>query len=104
MRSLVFPALLVSSLPIAACGPRVDCEALCARTLACEVTFQPPDDPSERKVQSGERSELESCTLGCEAHPAVTVDNARCIDELEVGDASVCQDQVLACLELSPAK
>lgn len=81
------------------CGPSVDCELLCQRTLACEVTFEAPDDPDEERVASGERTELESCTLGCEASPLVDVDSASCIDEVDTRDANVCQEEVLTCLE-----
>ena len=85
---------------LSGCGPTVDCESLCRRTLACEVTFTAPDDPQDRQVQSGERTELESCTSGCQASPLVTVDSARCIDELDTRDPEVCQEQVLDCLEV----
>jgi hypothetical protein len=80
------------------CGPTVDCEALCRRTLACEVEFTAPDDPTGAQVASGERSELESCTLGCEASSLVTVESASCIDGLDTRDAASCQGEVLACL------
>ncbi len=81
-----------------ACGPTVDCEALCNRTLACEVTFVAPDDPDDEKIASGERTELRSCAFGCEASPLVDVDSARCIDQVEVGDPNECQAPVLDCL------
>ena len=87
-----------------ACGGSVDCEALCTRTLACEVAFAPSDDPDELKVEAGERSELDSCTLGCEESPTVTVESAGCVDEVEIGtDPSTCQDPVLTCLGLEEA-
>lgn len=102
-RSLV---ALPSSLVLAAfaliagagCGPTIDCTNLCQRTLACEVSFQPTDDPTEAKVESGERTQLESCALGCQESPLVTVESATCVDGLDVRDASVCQEQVLQCL------
>ena len=81
-----------------ACGPSVDCELLCQRTLACEVTFGAPDDPDEALVASGDRTELESCPFGCQASPLVSVDTASCVDEVDTRDASVCQEQVLTCL------
>ena len=94
---------LASSSLLASCGPSVDCEALCRRTLACEVTFDAPDDPSGSLIQSGERTDLEACTLGCEDHPLVTVERAGCVDQLDTSDANVCQRQVLACLEIDGA-
>jgi hypothetical protein len=94
----VVVALAVS----AGCEPAIDCNALCARTLACEVTFGPSDDPDGSRVQSGERTDAESCALGCEESPRVTVDNARCIDSLAItGDAAACQPQVMECLGLA---
>lgn len=89
---------LLTAIAAAGCGPTVDCTNLCQRTLACEVSFQPADDPTEEKVSSGERTELESCALGCEESPLVTVESATCVDGLDVRDASVCQEQVLQCL------
>jgi hypothetical protein len=84
--------------------PSVDCEALCQRTLACEVTFAPSDDPDELKVDTGERTALQSCALGCEESPTVTVESASCIDELEItGDPAQCQPGVVDCLGLSEA-
>jgi hypothetical protein len=84
------------------CAPSIDCDALCARTLACEVTFGPSDDPNGDKIDSGERSDEESCRLGCEESPRVTVDNARCIDALEItSDPAQCQPQVMECLGLA---
>lgn len=83
-------------------GSAVDCSALCARTLACEVTFAPSDDPEGEKIKSGERSDAESCALGCEESPTVTVEHASCVDGLDIvgGDPGSCQDAVLTCLEL----
>lgn len=97
-------ALLVPVALGAAGCPSVDCEALCQRTLACEVTFAPSDDPDEQKVDNGDRTALESCALGCQESPTVTIDSASCIDELEVtGDPAQCQPGVVGCLGLSDA-
>jgi hypothetical protein len=94
----VLCAIAAAQLLLSACGETIDCELLCQRTLACEVTFEAPDDPDGLRVP-GERSELESCTLGCQASPLVDVASASCIDELDTRDANVCQEQVLSCLE-----
>lgn len=83
-----------------ACEPPVDCTALCERLLYCQVTFQASDDPNALKVEAGERTELESCRLGCEAHPRATPKGAQCVGALELGDPGVCQTQSLACLNL----
>ncbi len=101
----------ISCLLVAAAGflcacpsTSVDCDALCARTLACEVTFGPADDPDGAKVVSGERSDAESCALGCAESPTVNVDNAACVDQLEISsDPALCQDAVLRCLDLEEA-
>lgn len=90
--------VVVTGIAASGCGPSVDCTALCQRTIACEVSFQPEDDPTEEKVASGERTELESCAIGCEESPLVTVESATCIDALDVRDANVCQAEVLQCL------
>jgi len=82
---------------VGGCGPSVDCEALCARTLACEVTFDAPDDVDGTLIESGERTEEEACVLGCQGHPVVTVENATCVDGLDTRDPSVCQSQTLQC-------
>lgn len=80
----------------------VDCDALCARTLACEVTFGPSDDPDGEKIVAGVRTDAESCALGCGESPTVNVENATCVDNLEItGDPTLCQDDVLRCLKLS---
>jgi hypothetical protein len=95
--SLVLAAVGLST----SCTPEVDCGALCARTLACEVTFGPTDDPEGQKITSGERTDDESCAVGCEESPLVTVDNARCIDALQItSDPEQCQQQVMDCLGL----
>jgi hypothetical protein len=107
MPSFFRPALLLCAAAFCAstatsCAPAIDCEALCARTLACEVTFGPSDDPDGAKIKSGERSDDESCAIGCEESPRVTVDNARCIDALEItSDPAQCQAQVMECLGLA---
>lgn len=95
---LLFSSAVIAAIAGAGCGPTVDCTNLCQRTIACEVSFQPADDPTEEKVASGERTELESCAIGCEESELVTVESATCIDGLDVRDANVCQDQVLQCL------
>lgn len=83
----------------AACGPSVNCENLCTRTLRCQVTFAPRDDLNGDKVDSGERTAEESCALGCADQPAVTPESATCVDEATDAsqDPTVCQDTVLAC-------
>ena len=85
------------------CGPRVDCEKLCARTLACEVTFAAPDDPDGEKLASGERTDEEACAIGCEESTYVTVDGARCVDGVDTSDPEACQPEVLDCLGYTPA-
>jgi len=98
------PALLVPVALGAAGCPSVDCEALCQRTLACEVTFAPSDDADELKVDNRERPALESCAHGCQESPTVTVESASCIDELEItGDPAQCQPGVVDCLGLTEA-
>ena len=83
----------------AGCGPTVDCEALCDRLLACRVTLDAPDDPEGAKIEAGERTEDESCALGCAGSGVVTVERARCVDAVEIRDPGVCQDEMLVCLE-----
>lgn len=85
------------------CGPSVNCENLCNRTLTCQVTFAPKDDLDGAKIDSGERTVAESCALGCADQPAVTPETAQCIDEATDAsqDPAVCQDTVLACLGVS---
>lgn len=95
--------LAVAGLGAAGC-PSVDCEALCQRTLACEITFAPSDDPDEQKVDSGERTELASCALGCEESPTVTVESAACVDGVEVtGNPAACQLPIAECLGIAEA-
>jgi hypothetical protein len=62
------------------------------------VTFAPADDPNLTKVKSGERSEEESCALGCEENPAVTVERAACLEDIDVEAPEVCQPKVAECL------
>ena len=88
------------ALSTAACSP-VDCDAVCDRTLACGVSFDAPDDPDGARIRSGERSEAESCVLGCQTSPLVDHEAARCIADVRPGDAEVCEDQVAACLGAS---
>lgn len=91
-------AFAIGALAIAGCGPDVDCETVCETALACEVSFQPPDDPAEELVARGERSELESCVIGCRASPLVDAESAACVGTVEARDANVCQADVLDCL------
>jgi hypothetical protein len=82
----------------------VDCEAVCQRTLACEVTFAPLDDPAEERVARGDRTALQSCTLGCSDSPTVTPESAACIDDLTIGgDPAQCQSGVVTCLGVQDA-
>lgn len=99
MMSIGRLALSVLVLAFTACGARVDCEKLCARTLACAVTFKVETTTSPAE-ESTNAAGLEECTAGCENDPRVTVEAASCIDDLEVGDPSQCQVPVLACLDL----
>jgi hypothetical protein len=82
-----------------ACGPTVNCENLCARTLACEVSFAPSDDIEGAKIANGERTDAESCALGCQENPVVTVESAACVDGVtnESTNPNECQAPVLAC-------
>jgi hypothetical protein len=93
--------LLLNGVSCAGCEPPVDCEALCSKSLACEVTFDAPDDPIDAKIESGERTELESCVMGCNDSSLVTQESAQCIEDLESENAAVCQQQVLDCLAIS---
>lgn len=71
--------------------------------MSCNVFFAPDDDLEELKVASGERSQSESCRLGCEDSDQVTVDRAACVDELTITtDPASCRDDVLSCLEVPP--
>lgn len=92
-------ALVASLGSGAGCGPAVNCENLCTRTLLCEVSFAPSDDLEGARIRSGERTDAESCRLGCEENPAVTAESARCVDEItdETTDPLQCQQPVLAC-------
>ena len=85
----------------AACGPGVDCEALCEDALACLVTFDAPDDPDAERVASGERTERESCRLGCEASPRVDPESAACAAAANTGDPETCQEEMRACFGFS---
>ncbi len=96
----IFRLGIFSIFALTGCGPDVDCEALCNRTMACEVIFDAPDDLDGEKIASGERTELEACTLGCQDHPLVTVENATCVDGLDTRDPSVCQSQTLQCFDV----
>jgi hypothetical protein len=98
--------VLVALAPFAglsACSS-VDCEALCQRTLACEITFAPADDPDGQLVDSGQRTQNESCALGCAESPTVTVESAACVDAVEIsGDPATCQRPVAECLGVAAA-
>lgn len=91
--------LFLVQLGAVGCAPEVNCENLCQRTLACEVSFAPSDDIQGDKVKSGERTDLESCALGCGENPAVTVESAQCVDEItnKTSDPVQCQAPVLDC-------
>lgn len=101
MRSIVasLAAALSATALGASCGPNVNCENLCTRTLLCQVTFAPKDDLEGEKIANGERTAAESCALGCADQPAVTPESATCVDEATDAsqDPAVCQDTVLAC-------
>ena len=99
LAALMCPAALSAIVIAAGCGAEVNCENLCTRTITCEVDFKPSDDIDGAKVASGERTDLESCTLGCEENPAVTPESALCVDNVTNAsqDPAVCQPQVLDC-------
>lgn len=102
-RACLIPLFAVAMAGASGC-PSVDCEALCQRTLACEITFAPSDDPDEQKVESGERTELASCALGCEESPTVTVESAACVDGVEItADPAACQLPIAECLGIADA-
>ena len=90
--------VLMGLLFVGGCGETVNCETLCVRTLKCNVSFQPSDDPDRAKVVVGERSEQESCTVGCLENQVVTVDAAKCIDDVPIQDGITCQKEMLTCL------
>lgn len=99
MMSAIRLTLIVPLLALTACGSRVDCEKLCARTLACAVTFMV--EPASATVDGGAATNgLEECTAGCENDPRVTIEAASCIDNVKVGDPAQCQEPVLGCLGL----
>jgi hypothetical protein len=104
--SPVLPALACAFLlSLTACGgDEVNCENLCKHTLACEVSFAPSDDLEGKKIKSGERTDLESCTLGCEENPRVTEESARCVDQVTVTTAEQCQEPVLDCFGAADAQ
>lgn len=99
MRSLLAPLVVVVAALGPACGGEVNCDNLCLHTLPCEVTFAPSDDIEGEKIKSGERTDAESCALGCAENPAVTVESALCVDEVTATDTnpSTCQAPVLEC-------
>lgn len=96
---LVVPVAVSAIFGASGCGQEVNCENLCTRTLVCEVDFAPSDDLEGVKIDSGERTDLQSCALGCAENPAVTPESALCVDEVTDAsqDPAVCQPQVLQC-------
>ncbi|HEY1098583.1 MAG TPA: hypothetical protein VGF99_06630 [Myxococcota bacterium] len=97
-------ALIVVAAVVGGGCSSVDCETLCRKTLECNVAFAPSDDPDENKIVTGERTEIESCALGCEESPIVDVDAADCLDGVAAtGDLDTCQPQMLQCLGLDEA-
>jgi hypothetical protein len=86
------------TLSLVGCGETVNCENLCTRTLKCNVSFQPADDPDRAMVAAGERNELQSCTAGCVDNEIVTVERASCIDALPIQNENTCQNAMLDCL------
>ena len=99
-------ALLGAAPYLASCGPSVNCENLCTRTMLCQVTFAPKDDLEGERIANGERTAAESCALGCADQPAVTPESAACVDDAtdQSRDPAVCQDTVLACFGASIAQ
>ena len=85
------------------CGDPVDCGSVCETALECEVTFDAPDDPDEEKIESGERSDLESCIMGCNQSELVTPASADCIEALDTENTAACQEATLECLEVVEA-
>ncbi len=102
-RLVVASAACIAAAALAGCGGEVSCDNLCQHTLACEVTFRPNDDLDGKRIESGERTDLEDCALGCQENPAVTVDSAHCVDDVTRAstDPAVCQPQVLDCFGTS---
>ncbi|MBI1947386.1 MAG: hypothetical protein HYS27_16955 [Deltaproteobacteria bacterium] len=99
MRVVVVVLVVAAAALASSCGPKVNCENLCTRTMLCQITFAPLDDLEGEKIDSGERTAAESCALGCEDQPAVTPESAACVDEATNAsqDPAICQDTVLAC-------
>ena len=89
----------LASASLVGCGETVNCDNLCTRTLKCNVSFQPADDPDRAKVAAGERTEQESCVEGCVANEIVTVERATCIDNVPMENAQTCQNSMLECLD-----
>jgi hypothetical protein len=96
------PFVVATALAFAAvwggCGQTVNCENLCARTLACGVTFGSADETVQERIDAGELSEAEGCSIGCEERE-VNVETASCIDAVPVTSVAECQDPVLACID-----
>ena len=95
MRALL--ALFSVCFIVSACaGP--DCPAICQRTLACDVTFTPADDPNLERVSVGERSAQESCELGCQESLGVDDHTEACVAAVKPGVPAECRPDILACL------
>lgn len=99
MRFLAAAAFVVVTSALGCGGAEVNCENLCVRTLACEVTFAPSDDLEGALIASGERTDEQACALGCAENPAVTAESALCVDEVTNADTNpaTCQPRVLEC-------
>ena len=95
-----FALLVTANSSCVGCGEPVDCTSVCEKALECEVTFDAPDDPDEEQIESGERSELESCVMGCNQSELVTSESAQCIDSIDSENPAICQEMTLDCLEI----
>jgi hypothetical protein len=80
-----------------ACG-QPDCEKVCVRTLPCNLTFAPGDDPQLRKVESGERTAQGSCEQGCRESLTVDENREQCLLAVTTQDVGRCRAQLLECL------
>ncbi|MFH1808477.1 MAG: hypothetical protein ABIJ09_07025 [Pseudomonadota bacterium] len=92
-------ALVVLSISgwVCAC-PGPDCLAICDHSLACDVTFTPADDPNLRKIESGERTDRESCELGCRESLSVDAASEACILGVEAREPEQCRAELQTCL------
>jgi hypothetical protein len=102
LRALASPVVVATAFALAivtaGCGQTVNCENLCARTLACGVTFGSADETVQERIDAGELSESEGCLIGCEERE-VNVETASCIDAVPVTSVAECQDPILACID-----